>query len=492
MNQVATSKFADLSPELKLRRLTNSFMLFPNVSSNPAFDNNVRAILPECDPTFVKSAVVDLRDRLVLRKPPLYLISEMFKLSKTLGPAWSKAAGEALVEVCERPDDLTETLGYYWAGGQGNDAPLPYQFKKAVKAIFPKFDEYQLGKYQSGTNGISLRDVMFLCHVKPKDAYRGKWVAADRKKVLEKVRVDRSSPLSPGEYLQHKLTQNLLDVPATRETLLSESSSPEEKRNVYQNLMTAKKLPAMAFLKNLNTMKALGVPSDVILQYGLNLDLSRVAIGNFMTAVVSAPEFQGMFEGMFLKKVRSMPKLKGKTVFVADISGSMQSDDIKLGATSTSRMAAMHLLLAVARECCEKIRVYATAGMDGEGYHATAEITSFSTSGLSLFKSCELQKYNMVSPSGRKRPLGSGGIFTRQALDYIRTCEDDVERIIVVSDSQDCDRKNKVPSPFGKYNYLINIGASQQSINYSGVWTDEIQGWAPNFIDYIAECEKEL
>jgi hypothetical protein len=35
---------------------------------------------------------------------------------------------------------------------------------------FTKFDAYQLAKYDSDRVGVKLRDVLFLCHAKPKDA----------------------------------------------------------------------------------------------------------------------------------------------------------------------------------------------------------------------------------------------------------------------------------------------------------------------------------
>lgn len=494
MNQVATNKFADLSAPQQLRRLINSFMLFPNVTANENLLTQVRSILSLCTPEEVRLTVVDMRERLALRKPPLLLISEMFKLSQRLGPEWSKEASEALMGICGRPDDITEVVNYYWGEKKsGEKTPLPNQLKKAVKTLFHKFDEYQLGKYQSGTNGISLRDIMFLCHVKPNNAYSGKWVASDRKKVLEKVRVNRSSPLSKEEYLQYRLAENLLDIPATRETLLSEAKSEEEKTRAYLALMANNKLPALAFLKNLNAMHALRIPLQTVSAYGESLDLSRVSVQDLMMAVNSAPNHFELLSKMFLNRVRSLPKLPGRTIFVADISGSMNSSDIKIGAGTTTRMAAMHMLLAAAMECCEDIAVYATSGNDATGKHAT-RLIEVKDRGLDLFKTCELGKLQGLNRFGSSQdsPLGCGGIFTRQALEYIRTCENNPERIIVVSDSQDCDRRNKVPSPFGKRNYLINIGTGSQGINYAGVWTDEINGWAPNFIDYIAECEKEI
>jgi len=91
-----------------------------------------------------------------------------------------------------------------------------------------------------------------------------------------------------------------------------------------------------------------------------------------------------------------------------------------------------------------------------------------------------------------KNSLGGGGIFTRQCLEHINKEEKQVERIIVFSDSQDCDRVNKTPKPFGKYNYIVDVSANKHGINYAGVWTSEISGWSESFLKYIAALEDTL
>jgi 60 kDa SS-A/Ro ribonucleoprotein len=86
--------------------------------------------------------------------------------------------------------------------------------------------------------------------------------------------------------------------------------------------------------------------------------------------------------------------------------------------------------------------------------------------------------------------MGGGGIFTCQCLEF--TCQQERERpdrIVVFSDSQDCDLANKQPQPFGCRNYIIDISAHQHGINYRGVWTAKISGWSEYFLIYIAAIE---
>ena len=64
------------------------------------------------------------------------------------------------------------------------------------------------------------------------------------------------------------------------------------------------------------------------------------------------------------------------------------------------------------------------------------------------------------------------------------------DRIIIFSDSQDCDYPEKrVPQPFGIKNYIVDVLSNSHGINYDGVWTSEISGWSEHFLDYIFAYE---
>ena len=86
--------------------------------------------------------------------------------------------------------------------------------------------------------------------------------------------------------------------------------------------------------------------------------------------------------------------------------------------------------------------------------------------------------------------MGGGGIFTRQCLEYIKGQEKTADRIIIFSDSQDCDLETKrVPAPFGKTNYIVDVNAHTHGVNYDGIWTAEISGWSEYFIPFIFSME---
>jgi hypothetical protein len=76
-------------------------------------------------------------------------------------------------------------------------------------------------------------------------------------------------------------------------------------------------------------------------------------------------------------------------------------------------------------------------------------------------------------------------------IDYVRKEEKgNADRIIVITDEQDCDLVNKPTSaqPFGKRNYLINVASFKNGIGY-GAWT-HIDGWSEAVVEYIAELER--
>ena len=99
----------------------------------------------------------------------------------------------------------------------------------------------------------------------------------------------------------------------------------------------------------------------------------------------------------------------------------------------------------------------------------------------------DLLSYNQT---GKK--IGGGGIFLKQVIEYVREKEQgEADRIIVITDEQDCDLVNKPTSakPFGKHNYLINVAAYQHGIGY-GEWV-HIDGWSESVVDYIQEVERQ-
>jgi hypothetical protein len=198
---------------------------------------------------------------------------------------------------------------------------------------------------------------------------------------------------------------------------------------------------------------------------------------NFLAARENAPAFEKEIESLMARTYAGLPKLPGYTVFVADVSGSMQSR--VSGKSKFSRRQVALAMAILAANQCERIDVFATAGSDAKRVHATEQIADPKT-GFGLGDQIE----------EKTRKLGGGGIFTRQAMAYLKSqLHRQPDRIIVFSDSQDCDNKNRVPEPFGKHNYIVDVSAHKRGINYKGAWTAEVSGWSEHFLTYIASLE---
>jgi 60 kDa SS-A/Ro ribonucleoprotein len=181
---------------------------------------------------------------------------------------------------------------------------------------------------------------------------------------------------------------------------------------------------------------------------------------------------------LMFKMFDEKQKLDGYTIFVVDVSGSM--DSAISSKSDFSRLDAAKAMAILAKGMCQNVSIYATAGSDSERKHNTKLIENYN--GFELG--------NEIRHLSNK--LGRGGIFTRQCLEFIKEKEGvKPDRIIIFSDSQDCDYpERRIPKPFGKRNYIVDISAHSRGINYSGVWDAEISGWSEHFFDYILEIEK--
>ena len=103
----------------------------------------------------------EARDQMQLRHVPLFLTRELAR-RKGAGPL----TAVTLEHVIQRADELGEFVALYW---KTRKEPLAAGVKHGLAKAFTKFDAYQLAKYNR-ENTVKLRDVLFLCHAKPKNA----------------------------------------------------------------------------------------------------------------------------------------------------------------------------------------------------------------------------------------------------------------------------------------------------------------------------------
>jgi len=400
---------------------------------------NICDLIPQVKAEIVAAIAVEARFVQKLRHVPLLVVREMARYS-----THSHLVAETLAKVIHRPDELTEFLSIYWLNNGGKKT-LTAQVKRGLAAAFQKFNEYQLAKYNKTGKEVSLVDVLRLCHAKAQNE-------------------DQNS-------LWQRLIQDKLAVPDTWEVALS---AGKDKKATWERLITENKLGSFAFLKNLRNMQQAGVTPQVIRDGLSTMKVDFMLPIDFLKAVKFAPDYSRELESAMFRCAGLWKKLPGKTVLVIDVSGSMEK---AMSAKSDfNRMAAAAAIAVIASEVSDSVSIYATAG--SYDLHSTEKMKPYRGFALS----------DAIMQSASR--LGGGGIFTRQCLEYIEGVErEQPDRIIVFSDSQDCDSTDRIPKPFGKKNYIVDVASHKNGVNYKGIWTAEIAGWSEGFLSFIANAE---
>jgi 60 kDa SS-A/Ro ribonucleoprotein len=377
-------------------------------------------------PEVVAELAREARDKMQLRHAPLFLVRELARRKGT-GPL----VAETLERVIQRADELGEFVALYW---KEKKQPLSAGVKRGLAKAFTKFDAYQLAKYDREA-AVKLRDVLFLCHAKPKDEAQA--------------------------ALWKKLVENTLESPDTWEVALS---AGKDKREIFERLLREGKLGGMAVLRNLRLMLASGVDPKLIRER-LEKGVARALPFRFVTAARHAPKIEEALEKAMLKGVAGFEKLAGSTGLVVDVSGSMNYKLSKKG--ETTRMDAAAGLAILLREKAEEF-----------------SIATFSD------KCVELPPRRGFAL--RDAIVGSqahSGTYLKRALSEL--CEKrewrELERVIVITDEQSHDGILRGWAP---RSYVVNVAPYKYGISYGNGWT-HVDGWSERIVDYIAAVEAE-
>lgn len=433
---------AKQSAESELRRTILTCLLWEDITyeGGESVVDRIGRLVPQVDPLVCSQLAIEARFTQKLRHVPLLLVREMARHD-----SHKHFVAKTLTTVINRPDEICEFVSLYWKTNGGKKS-LAHCLKKGLGDAFLKFDEYQFAKWNRKGKDVSLHDVMRLVHPRPT---QGK------------------------EQLFRDIVKDTLATPYTWETQLSAS---KDKTKTWTELLESKKVGALALLKNLRGIEAAGVDRKLVREALDRANPSMLLPIDFLRAADNS-SFSTQIEQLMFRSLAQFPKLGGYTIFVLDVSGSMRAGLSER--TQYNRMDAGIAMAILAKEMCEDCKIYLTAGSDYSRTHKTEEIPSVRGFGLR----------HLIN--GKFHQMGGGGIFTRQCLDYIRGREKTTpDRIVIFSDSQDCDVVNKTPSPFGKKNYIVDVSSHSHGVNYKGVWTAEISGWSEHFLRYIAEIER--
>jgi len=412
----------------ELRRTVLTCLLWEDTFYEKGNDiaKRIAELVKRNKPEDVAALAREARNQMQLRHVPLFLTREL---------ARRKGAGtltaETLEQVIQRADELGEFVALYW---NARKEPLSAGVKRGLAAAFTKFDAYQLAKYNR-TSTVKLRDVLFLCHAKPRTAEQAEtW---------------------------KKLVEDTLESPDTWEVALS---AGKDKRETWERLLREGKVGGMAVLRNLRLMLAAGVAPKLVAER-LEKGIARALPFRFVIAACHAPKLEEAIEKAMLKGIAELQRLPGVTGLLVDVSGSMNYQLAKKG--ETTRMDAAAGLAILLREKAEEFRVATFSDVC---------VTLPALRGFAL----------------RDTIVGSqahSGTYLKQALSTLQNGKEweDVERVIVITDEQSHDG---ILPAWTKQAYVINVAPYKSGISYGNGWK-LIDGWSERVLDYIAATEKE-
>jgi 60 kDa SS-A/Ro ribonucleoprotein len=368
----------------------------------------------------------EARGEMQLRHVPLFLVRELARRKGT-GPL----VAETLEQVIQRADELGEFVALYW---KEKKEPLSAGVKRGLARAFTKFDAYQLAKYNREST-VKLRDVLFLCHAKPRNAEQ----AADWKKLVD----------------------GTLAAPDTWEVALS---ARQGKKETFERLLEEGKLGGMAVLRNLRLMTAAGVSPKLIRQR-LDKGVARALPFRFVTAARYAPKLEDALEAAMLKGLAGLSKLEGSTGLLVDVSGSMNYRLAKKG--ETTRMDAAAGLAILLREKAEEFC-----------------IATFSDTCVEL-----PPRRGFALRDAIVKSQAHSGTYLKRALTHLygSTEWQGLDRLIVVTDEQSHDG---ILPAWTRKAYVVNVAPYQNGLSYGNGWT-HIDGWSERVVEYIAAVEKE-
>lgn len=409
-----------IKPDAQLSRSVMSCLLWESefYENGISIADRIRGLVPKVAPETVAALAIQARSEMNLRHIPLLLVREMAR-----HPSHRPFVAKTLEAVIQRADELSEFLSIYWMGGK---EPIAKCVQRGLAKAFTKFNEYALAKYNR-EKAITLRDVLFLCHAKPKD---------DAQAALWK-----------------RLIADELTVPDTWEVELSKS---QDKNASWSRLLSENKLGALALLRNLRNMTEAKVSGVAIREALGKSDVSRVLPFRFIAAARFAPHLEPELEACLFRNVSSMEKIKGDTIVLVDVSGSM--NNVLSGKSDMLRLDAACGLAMVAREICESVRIF-----------------TFSDR---LVEVPPRRGFALRDAVVKSQPHSSTNLGA--ALAHLPA----YDRVIVITDEQSHDR---VDGPKG-IGYMINVASAKNGVGY-GKW-NHLDGFSEAIIRYIIEHEK--
>lgn len=405
------------------------------------------------DPKFVAQLAVYARNNMNLRTFPV-------ALTGVLCLKGQKYARSVINQVCTRPDQLCELVSFVNLYGE-NVARSLRQMKLGLSDRLNDCNEYALSKY-SGTGKVKLKDVLKLCHAKPKDKAQSK--------------------------LFKKLLSDTLETPVTWETVVSEKGN---NANSWEKLWRENALGYMAALRNLRNMIEAGaecVPEVLAMLQDLDrIKKSKQLPFRFYSAyremgnlgVKGQAAMVALNECIELSVDNLSWSESGSTLVAADVSGSM---DNPISGYSGVMMFDISSLLTA---CVHRL---------SEG---KATLSAFSDNFALINVHPRTPLFEVVERIRQSMP--HGGTYAHKILQHCMTNQPNLDRIIILTDEQ-CYNESGMSDSFAKlweaYRYqskcwlhIINLKSYGTTMVQRDKRVNYISGWSERVLEYIAKVE---
>lgn len=412
-----------VGPIPNLRRSVMATMLYEDTfyESGETIASRIAAGVAAVPLEVASQIAIEAREQMYLRHAPLLIVREMARRG-------GRITGDTLARVIQRADELTEFVAMCFASGMTKKG-LTAQIKRGLAEAFTKFDAYQIAKYDRERD-VRLRDVLFLCHAKPKDeAQAAMW---------------------------KQLVDGTLLSPDTWEVGLSGGA---DKLETWTRLLTERKLGGLALLRNLRNMKQANVPESLIREAIADNKFSKVLPFRFISAAKYAPQLEDALEDAMLRAATTLEKLPGRTVVLIDSSGSMGG--VVSSKSEITRFDAAAGVMMILREICDDVAAY---GFSSECFRIPAR------RGFALRDAVKMR-------------VRMEATYLGKALRFVDADYGKYDRIIVITDEQSHDT---VPDPKG-CGYIVNVAPYQNGVGY-GAWL-RADGWSENIVRYIQAME---
>lgn len=430
------------------------------------------------DPIFVAKLAVLAREEFKLRSVSQVLVAELSKIYR--GDSRMK---KAIKRVIKRPDDMTEILGYIISSSTITKLPdgrtrrtnksIPNSIKKGIAEAFVNFDEYQLSKYGSSRKEVTLKDVIKLTHPTPKDQAQS---------VVFKQVMDGT--LKKAETWERKIS----DAGQGNKT---KTEVEQAKKDNWEQLIMDKKLGYMATLRNINNFLSSGISKEAHAQACAYLSNEKAVLNSkqlpfrFYSAYKVLEQNSRGNDPFIIKEylkalatamkvsVANMTKIPGRTMVVADNSGSMTCKTSANSTVSCQEIAS--LMCAIVAEMCDD---------------------AITASFASTFEVVNLNSDNILE-NANKIIRTNVGYATNMHLvfEYLIRNNISVDNIIVLSDMQitryiNMDQYRKqVNKDAVLYEWNLK-GYGNNIANASNANQIQLSGWSDNMIKYVSEYQQ--